>query len=69
MKIFFTSIPKFHHSWCLCFAFQLNVCCLSTGLPVLGINFAGLAVFSRLSASLTAIIAALAASKDTYVIT
>ena len=54
-----SSISNFCSSWYLSVTFQ-SFCCLSVGLPVLGITCTDLAVFTGLSASLTGIVAALA---------
>ena len=55
MKMFFASITKLCTSFYLSAAFQLNVGCFSSDLPILGISCTGLAVFTELSASVTTI--------------
>ena len=62
MKMFFTSISKFHSSLYLSAAFQVNVGLFSAGPAVLGTTCTVLAVSTGLYTSLTTIIAALAAS-------
>ena len=57
--MFFTSILKFCSSCYFSTAFQSNVGCFGTELPVLGLTCTDLASFMGFFASLAAIIAAL----------
>ena len=59
MKMFFTSILKFHSSQYLWTTFQSNMGNFSTGPPDLGVACIGLVLLTVLSVSLTAITAAL----------